>query len=170
MTLCNKMDDSLEMGPHPPMCGGVVCFLNQIQFTEKKSNEIMFFISHLSCKSCVFSPQVHLVCRWFKCLGIRTLNLTFHRFKLQHDVTSMHFYLLASYLSGAYSELLLLVCSAQVFCSDLSCLTVFPWWRTHALPNATQIKCVVTPLCDLVGFQKKARCIMMHSLLWIKWS
>ena len=29
------MDDSLEMGPHPPNVLGVACFLNQIYFKEK---------------------------------------------------------------------------------------------------------------------------------------
>lgn len=36
MTLCNKMDDSLEMGPPTPTphMFGVVCFLIKIQFTK----------------------------------------------------------------------------------------------------------------------------------------
>lgn len=67
MTLCNKMDDSLEMGPHPPNVSGG----NSL---PKKSNEILLFINHLSCESCIISPQIHLVNRWFKCHGIWTLN------------------------------------------------------------------------------------------------
>lgn len=71
MTLCNKMDDSLEMGP--PDMFGVVCFLNQIQFTKMynwfKSCSLLITCWQ-SCKFCVWSTSIHFVCRWFflKCL------------------------------------------------------------------------------------------------------
>lgn len=60
-------------------------------------------------------------------------------------------------------------CSTQVFFSDLSCPTVFSWWRTHEFPSAAQIKCAVAALCDLMGFQRKTLPGMNKmKLTWIK--
>lgn len=75
MTLCNKMDDSLEMGPPPPpICLGWFCFLIKIQFTKCTIDldplNHMLCIDYLSIVVQLLCLRtVHLVCRQFlKCL------------------------------------------------------------------------------------------------------